>query len=290
MREDVEFAAHAGTILRGWFYPGAGDAPGPALVMSHGFSATRAMALDDYAALFAAAGIGALVYDHRGLGASDGTPRQYIDPFVQTRDMLSAIDWLAACPQVDPDRIGLWGSSYSGGEVLVAGAMDARVRAVIANVPFVGEPGKTGGSFEALARAVRLAAFDLDAMVGPVPVVIEPGDERRALMPIPEATEWFLGIGRKPGTRWVNEVWRPTTDRAAAFDPALAVPHLHGPALFIAAKEDRLAPAAAARAAYALAGPGSDYVEVDGHHFTPYAGAALGEVAAITIDFLRRTL
>ena len=69
-RLDVELPAHDGVTLRGWLYRpgGAPDAPGPAVVMTHGFSATRAMALDRFAEVFAEGGLTVLVYDHRGLG------------------------------------------------------------------------------------------------------------------------------------------------------------------------------------------------------------------------------
>ena len=75
MRGDVEFDAD-GTTLRGWLYtPDKGTPPFPAVVMAHGFSALKEMGLDQYAEVFAAVGLSALVYDNRNLGASDGNPR-----------------------------------------------------------------------------------------------------------------------------------------------------------------------------------------------------------------------
>ena len=40
-------------------------------------------------------------------------------------------------PEVDADRIGVWGSSYSGGHVLVLGAIDRRVKCVVWQVPLI---------------------------------------------------------------------------------------------------------------------------------------------------------
>ena len=85
-RRDIEFPAEDGTVLRGWLYEPEGGGPSPTVVMAHGFSAVKEMYLDDFAAAFADAGLAALVYDHRNLGASDGTPRGDIDPRQQIDD------------------------------------------------------------------------------------------------------------------------------------------------------------------------------------------------------------
>jgi fermentation-respiration switch protein FrsA (DUF1100 family) len=104
-RSDVEFEGFDGTLLRGWWCAPKGVAP--AVAMAHGFSAVKEMALDRYAGVFREAGLGVLVYDHRNFGASDGEPRQEIDPWAQVRDYRSAIGWLAARPDVDAGRIGI---------------------------------------------------------------------------------------------------------------------------------------------------------------------------------------
>ena len=83
-RRDIEFNAE-GTTLRGWFYPAGGAGEGaagtaPAVVMAHGFSAVKEMYLDKFAEVFAGAGLNVLVFDNRCFGASDGEPRQEIDP------------------------------------------------------------------------------------------------------------------------------------------------------------------------------------------------------------------
>src|SRR5215207_3128027 len=124
MREDVEFDA-AGVRLRGWLYlPDEPREPVPAIVMAHGFSAVKEMYLDRFAEVFEAAGLAALVFDNRNFGASDGEPRQEIDPWRQVRDYRDAITFAQGLPETDPARIGVWGSSYSGAHALVLGAID----------------------------------------------------------------------------------------------------------------------------------------------------------------------
>ena len=130
----VEFDAE-GVTLRGWLYvPDGATGPVPTIVMAHGFSAVKEMYLDRFAEAFAAAGLAALVFDNRNFGASDDEPRQEIDPWEQVRDYRDAITYAITRPEVDDERIGIWGSSYSGGHVLVVGAIDRRVKCVVGQV------------------------------------------------------------------------------------------------------------------------------------------------------------
>ena len=137
MRRDIEFNAD-GVTLRGWFYtPDTGKGPFPVVVMAHGFTATKEMTLDRYAEVFAAGGIAALVYDNRCLGDRDGLPRHEVDPVAQRRDYRCAITYAQSLSEVDPKRVGIWGTSYTGGAVLAVAAMDRRVKAVVSQVPFI---------------------------------------------------------------------------------------------------------------------------------------------------------
>ncbi len=123
--------------------------------MAHGFSAVKEMYLDRFAEVFAAAGLNVLVFDNRCFGASDGEPRQEIDPWAQVRDYRHAITYLHTLPEVDPGRIGIWGSSYSGGHVLVVAAIDRRVKAVVSQVPLI----SGHANLRALVRADFIAGF-----------------------------------------------------------------------------------------------------------------------------------
>ncbi|WP_258572980.1 alpha/beta hydrolase [Streptomyces sp. KM273126] len=136
---DIEFAAPDGVTLRGTLY--VPDRPGrhPAITMAHGYGAVKEMALLRLAGTFAEAGFAALVHDHRTFGASDGTPRQDIDPWKQIEDWRRAITYLESRPEVDADRIGLWGSSYAGGHAIVLGATERRLKAVVAQVPTISD-------------------------------------------------------------------------------------------------------------------------------------------------------
>jgi alpha-beta hydrolase superfamily lysophospholipase len=91
MRKDIEFKTTDGTTLRGWHY--LPDSPGKhaTIVMAHGFAGVKEMYLDKFAEAFAKADLASVVYDNRNFGASDGEPRQEIDPWLQIRDYSDAI-------------------------------------------------------------------------------------------------------------------------------------------------------------------------------------------------------
>lgn len=116
MRTDIEFRNEDGITLRGWHYvPDNGSGPFPTIILAHGFSAVKEMYLDKFAEAFAVAGMASIVFDHRNFGASGGEIRQDIDPWCQIRDYRDAITFAETLPQTDASKIGVWGSSYSGG-------------------------------------------------------------------------------------------------------------------------------------------------------------------------------
>lgn len=142
-RQNIEFKTADDVTLRGWLYTPEGSSSGrlPCLVMSHGFSALKEMDLNTFAEYFTSnLPITCLVYDNRGFGDSDtkeGQPRQEIIPPVQRSDFSDAITYAQTLPQADPDKIGIWGSSYSGGHVLWLAAADRRVKVVLSQAPLV---------------------------------------------------------------------------------------------------------------------------------------------------------
>lgn len=84
--------------------------------------------------------ITALVFDNRCFGASDGTPRFEIIPSLQMSDIQDAITYAQSLEEVDAEKIAIWGSSYSGGNVLQVAAYDRRVKAVLSQGPMVSGP------------------------------------------------------------------------------------------------------------------------------------------------------
>jgi alpha/beta superfamily hydrolase len=103
--------------------------------MAHGFSATREQRLDAYADRFRTAGMGVLLFDYRHFGASAGEPRQLLDIGRQQADFRAAVTHARATDWIDPARVALVGSSFSGGHVLIVAARDAQIASVVAQWP-----------------------------------------------------------------------------------------------------------------------------------------------------------
>ena len=203
MRKDISFKTDDGLTLRGWHYlPDARSGKVPTIIMAHGFSAVKEMYLDRFAEAFAAAGLAAVVFDNRNFGASDGEPRQEIDPWRQVRDYRDAITYAQGLPDADPDRIGVWGSSYSGGHVIVVGAIDRRVKCVVAQVPLASGHENARRLVRADYLAGLHAAFDEDRrarMNGSAPAMIPVVAEDPAApsaLPTPDSWRWFTETGK----------------------------------------------------------------------------------------------
>jgi dienelactone hydrolase len=130
-RRDVEFEVEGGDYLRGWlFVPAGTDGARPVISMAHGYASVKEQGIEPFARAFAEAGFVVLLHDHRNFGASDGAIRHDVDPWRQIADWRRAISFLESQPEVDATRIGVWGTSYAGGHVIVLGATDRRIRAV----------------------------------------------------------------------------------------------------------------------------------------------------------------
>lgn len=275
MRTDIEFQSEAAT-LRGWLYrePTASK-PRAAVVMAHGFSATRSMTADQYAAVLANAGFVVLLYDHRNFGASGGEPRQQINPWLQARGYRDAISYLMTRPEVHPDGIAIWGDSLSGGVALAVAAVDKRVAAIVAQVPACGPevPPKDpdGRRFQAIADTIANGPVHGSPaeIQGPLPVVSDDQVRRpSALQPL-TAYRWFIEYGGRLGTQWVNDVTRAQPRTPEPWHPGLCAPYVTRPALFLVSPHDEMknaAPAVARDAFDKLQGP-KEWVELEGGHF-----------------------
>ena len=265
-REDIAFNAD-GVTLRGWLYRPASTGPHPAVLLSHGFSALKEMSLDRYAEVFCAAGFACLVYDHRNLGASDGEPRGEIDPWRQVLDMRHALSWLRLQPGIDRERIGLWGTSYSGGHALVVAAQDRRVKCVVSQVMTINgsEAARRRMPGAALAAFRERVAADLEARAkGHLPArvaVAEPGSPSYRFL-----VEGF------PQAGYPNSVTLLSRELATAYCPGVFVPQIAPtPLLMIVASADEITPADLQVAAYWTAGEPRRLVVLEGAaHYDPY--------------------
>lgn len=296
----VEFPSE-GATLRGRLYrPDASARATPIVVMAHGTSATITMAIDRYADVFCAAGFAVLLYDHRNFGLSGGEPRQQINPWIQARGYRDAISFVEQLPEVDSTRIALWGDSVTGASVIVVGAVDDRVKAIVAQIPTLGRepapPDPSGALFAGLRET--LLAGDVsgspETTLGPLPVVsFDQLGSPSFLTPI-SAFRWFVEYGGRHGTNWLNWATRVTPPTPVAFHAGLCAPHVRAPILFLIAPEDEM-PAAnpvVSRHAFDIAPNPKELFEIGGGHFglLHYPSALFDRASGLQRDFLERHL
>jgi len=277
MRRDISFKTTDGTTLRGWHYHPDGPGPHPTIVMAHGFSAVKEMYLDKYADAFVKAGFASVVYDNRGFGASDGEPRQEIDPWLQIRDYSDAITFARSLAQTNKEKIGIWGSSYSGGHVLVVAAIDRRVRCVVSQVPLI----SGWQNFRRLVRADLLAPLmaglhaDRDTRAaggapGMLPVVA-PDPMAPSALPTSDSYQWMTETAASRAPAWRNEVTLRTIEYGFGYEPGAYIGLISPtPLMMIVAQNDHLAVSDLAITAYERAYEPKRLVLLQGGHFEAY--------------------
>jgi len=282
-REDVVFDAE-GALLHAWFYPasGARDAS-PCIVMAHGWTSTKKIYLDRFAEVFAQAGLAVLVFDNRGWGDSrtaPGKPRHEIDPWEQVRDYQHAITHAQNRVEVDPDRIGVWGTSFSGAHAFVVAAIDRRVKAVCGQAPFI----SGRATYANLARVNNLVlgperfTADRRARAQGEPAVMVPvvGTDPGVLvgLPTPDSYEFFTRARADLDPDWPNEVTLQSLDLFYGYEPArYLVDVTPTPLLMIVGRADGLTGGNLAAQAYQTASEPKKIVFLPGGHFAAYTGS-----------------
>lgn len=269
----VEFPSE-GATLRGKLY--IHNESLPVVIMAHGFSATiNGMVAEKYAEVFYEAGFAVLLYDHRNFGISDGEPRQEINRWVQARGYRDAIDFVSTLRQVDKHRVAIWGDSMSGAEVIVVGAVDECVKAIVAQVPACGDeppPDDPDGTlFESIKETLLYGDVHgtPNEIIGPLPVVSFDQMNNPSLLSPLTAFHWFIEYGARYGTNWKNHATFVTPHTPAPFHPAVCAPHVKVPLQMIIAIEDEMegANSEIARLTFERAPQPKEKLEVDGGHF-----------------------
>lgn len=252
--QDISFDVD-GSRCSAWLFPGssdalAGDRGRPAVVMAHGFGGTKDSGLEPFARRLAASGLDVLAFDYRGFGASEGTPRQTISIKQQLRDYHRAVDTVQALPQVDGQRIALWGASMSGGHVFNVAAARNDVAAVVAMTPLTS--GIAAGRASAGSRGMgTVAAWTARGLASRVavarggsptlmPLVARPGEA--GALALAGAYESYLAIA---GPTWRNEIDAAVGIELGAMRTSQSAKALRSRCLVQIADFDRFVPASA---------------------------------------------
>ncbi|TML95530.1 MAG: alpha/beta hydrolase [Actinobacteria bacterium] len=274
-RLDVEFDAEGAVTLRGWLYVPDGRGPHPAVTMASGYAAAKEHGIERFAQAFADDGFVVLLHDHRNFGASDGDPRHDVDPWRQIADWRGAISFLESRPEVDAERIGVWGTSYAGGHAIVLGATDPRLRCVVAQVPTISgfEQGLRRVPPEAEAALEEAFADDDRAQARGEPpgyqAIVSADPAVPASYRAPDAIDFYLQP--IPDGRWQNTVTIRSTRAARMYEPGGWIGRVSPtPLLVVVALNDTITVTDLALAAYERALEPKRLELVPGGHFEPY--------------------
>lgn len=266
--------------------------------MAHGFGCTRDSGLLPFAQRFAGAGLDVLTFDYRGFGTSAGSPRQAVSHRRQRADYHAAIAYARGLPGVDPARVAVWGTSYSGGHVIAVAARDRRVAAVVSQgaavdgLAILRKPEKADPSALRFKGPRMIAAALTDvgrAMTGrpprTLPAVGAPGDF--AMLTDASSYAEYLAM---MGPTWRNEVCARSLLTVPVNRPVTKARSVRCPTLLIIAERDTIAPASAVREVARRIGSRAEVLAFDCPHFDIYRGDVFERSVLAQLEFLTRVL
>ncbi|MDF0531106.1 alpha/beta fold hydrolase [Tsukamurella sp. 8F] len=289
-RYDVDLVVD-GTPCAAWLYRPTGGGAYPIVVMAHGLGGQRVFGLEPFAEGFAAAGYAVLLFDYRYFGGSGGQPRQLVDIRRQLDDWRAAIALARVLPDVDADRIALWGTSLSGGHVQVLAAHDRRIGAVIAQVPFV--DGLVSAASTPPRQGARLIAAGMRDVIG---TRLGRAPHRIRLFGPAGGTAVMSGPGVEeairtmmPPGQWDETVPARLVPQLARYRPGRCAGDVTCPMLYLIGDHDDItSPTAAARVARRA--PDAELIHYPINHFDIYTDRWRDTAIADQRDFLDRNL
>jgi len=264
----------------------------PVVVMAHGFCAERSFRLPAFAERFVAEGMAVFLFDYRNFGESEGRPRNLVSPRRHLQDWTAAIHHVRAFPRINPHRLALWGTSFSGGHVIVTAARAQGISAIVAQVPFVdglstlrelGPRYLSRAVWEGLRDMSRIATFRTPHTV---PVVGDP--DTFAVMNRQDSKAGYLAMVPEDSS-WENRCPARVFVSASFYRPGSHAEKVRCPALVVIAEKDSLIPAGVVdRVASRM--PRSEKVCLPVGHFDVYAGEVFEQVVEMEARFLKKHL
>jgi pimeloyl-ACP methyl ester carboxylesterase len=293
-RKDVSFKVN-GTTLSAWLYlPEKLSAAAPCIIMGHGFGGTKDMLLA-YAVRYQEAGFAVLIFDYRHFGESGGEPRQLLWIPYQLEDWSAAIAYARGLKEIDPAKIALWGTSLSGGHVIVTAAEDHRIACVVAQCPALdgfaaGEMLLERAGIRYLLRLVMHGQRDyfrswFGLSPHKIPIVGKPGSI--AGMTTPDAYDFF---SKYTPAIFINEVCARIMIRGDKYRPVKKADSVRCPVLLQICEYDSIIPKSAGQETEKQLGKYAEAIYYPIGHFDIYIGENFERAVWDQLDFLKKHL
>jgi pimeloyl-ACP methyl ester carboxylesterase len=256
-QEHVSFA-NADAKLDGTLLIPTTEGPHPAIILLHGSGPLTRYSFGPYPHFFTSIGLAVLIYDKRGTGSSSGirmdastgaAMKNSLYPDELAGDALAAMSVLQQQKDIDPGKIGFWGSSEGGMLAMQVAARSPKVAFAI----------NSSGFMEPLWQTLRYQARAIPQSQGVSPTQIEKGaafvdlwlnvartgnhweDFQAGQEQITDAGDSWIFQSRGPFTSLAQLRW--DWDHILTFDPLPALASVHCPVLGVFGELDPLTPA-----------------------------------------------
>ena len=292
MKKTVNFYSEGFRLVGDVYYPDT-LTPGTrraGVVLCHGYTGVKDLYLPDNARVLNAAGYVVLAFDYKGWGDSEG-PRSRLAPYSRVADVQAALTFLASLPEVDPARMGIYGTSYGGATVVWTAAIDPRVKCVVSVVGI--------GNGTRWMRSVRrpdefhdlIARAEADRLRQAVEGKSEFVKREEILLPDRQSAE-LAAAARRNNPAAVSTIPLEYIHETLEFNPEWVVDRIAPrPVLFITTDDDRLVPPEESIALHARAGDPKRLVILKGYgHYEVYLEPAFSEVMRETTAWFRQYL
>lgn len=260
------------------------------IVLCHGYTGVKDLYLPDNARVLNEAGYAVLTFDYKGWGKSEG-PRSRLAPMSRVADVQAALTVLGLQPEVDADRLGIYGTSYGGATVVWTAAVDTRVKCTVSCVGI--------GHGARWMRSVRrpdewhdlIARSKKDREQRVRSGKSELADRSEILLPDRQSAE-LAAAARKNNPNAINTLPLEYIDETLQFHPEWVVDKIAPrPILFITTDDDRLVPPEESMSLYDKAGEPKGLVVLKGYgHYEVYNEPAFSEVMRPTAEWFARFL
>ena len=293
MKRAIEFYSE-GFKLQGDVYVPDGLTAGEtrsAILLCHGYTGVKDLYLPDNARVLNEAGYVVMTFDYKGWGESEGVAPNRLVPYSRVADVQAAMTFLGLQPEVDEDRIGIYGTSYGGATVSWVGAVDKRAKVIVSVVGI-------GHGARWMSRVRRMDEwFDLlelskaDRAQRALTGKFETVERADILLPDRQSAD-LAAAARKLNPAAVSTIPVEYVDDTIGFNPEWIVGHISPrPILFITSVDDRLVPPEESEELYANAGEPKKLGVLKGvGHYEVYAEPAFSQVMDETVAWYQKYL